>query len=77
VLSPWGAPLKIAILAGMEPNSAVAINKSRDLGTLEPGEIANIVIAGVDPLQDVINLTRVVLVVKDGRVVNDHHGPHH
>jgi imidazolonepropionase-like amidohydrolase len=65
------------IIKIMGPNSAAAINKSGDLGTLEPGKIANIVIIDGDPLQDVFNLTHVVLVVKDGKVVSDHRGQLH
>jgi len=57
------------ILKIMGPNSAAAINKSADLGTLEPGKLADIVIVGGDPLEDVFNLTRVLAVVKDGKVV--------
>jgi enamidase len=56
------------ILKIMGPNSAAAINKSADLGTLEPGKLADIVIVNGDPLDDIFNLTRVVAVVKDGKV---------
>ena len=59
------------IIKIMGPNTAAAINKSSDLGTLEPGKIANIVILGGDPLDDVLNLTHVVMVVKDGKLIVD------
>jgi imidazolonepropionase-like amidohydrolase len=59
------------IIKIMGPNTAAAIDKSSELGTLEPGKIANIVILNGDPLDDVFNLTHVVLVVKDGKVIVD------
>lgn len=55
----------------MGPNTAAAIDKSKDLGTLEPGKIANIVLLDGDPLEDVFNLTRVAVTIKDGKVVAD------
>jgi imidazolonepropionase-like amidohydrolase len=66
----------LVIIKTVGPNSAAAINKSSDLGTLEPGKIANIADIAIidgDPLQHVFNLTH-VLVVKDGGAVIDHHG---
>lgn len=59
------------ILKIMGPNSAAAINKSAELGTLEPGKRADIVMVDGDPLDDVFNLTRVVAVVMDGKIVVD------
>jgi imidazolonepropionase-like amidohydrolase len=57
------------IIKIMGPNTAAAINKSSELGTLEPGKIANIVVIDGDPLDDVFNLTHVVMVVKDGKLI--------
>ena len=59
------------IIKIMGPNAAAAIDKSKDLGTLEPGKIANIVLVDGDPLADVLNLTRVAVTIKDGKVVYD------
>ncbi len=59
------------IIKIMGPNTAAAIDKSKDLGTLEPGKIANIVLVDGDPLADVLTLTRVVMTIKDGKVVFD------
>ena len=59
------------IIKIMGPNTAAAIDKSKDLGTLEPGKIANIVLLDGDPLEDVFNLTRVAVTIKDGKVVAD------
>jgi cytosine/adenosine deaminase-related metal-dependent hydrolase len=62
------------ILMIMGPNTAEAIGKGHEAGTLEAGKTADIVMVDGDPLQDVFNLTRVVLVVKGGRVVSDQRG---
>jgi imidazolonepropionase-like amidohydrolase len=59
------------IIKIMGPNSAAAIDKSKDLGTLEPGKIADIVLIDGDPLADVFNLTRVMVTIKDGKVIVD------
>ena len=44
------------------------------VGTLEPGKLADLVIAAADPLQNVRSLENpdnVVLVMKDGKIVKD------
>jgi imidazolonepropionase-like amidohydrolase len=64
------------ILKIMGPNTAAAIGKSGELGTLEPGKDADMVMVDGDPLEDVFNLTRVVLVVKGGKVISDKRGQH-
>jgi imidazolonepropionase-like amidohydrolase len=62
------------IIKIMGPNTAAAIDKTKDLGTVEPGKIANLVLIDGDPLADVFNLTRVVVTIKDGKVVADRRG---
>ncbi|MEI9892282.1 MAG: amidohydrolase family protein [Caulobacteraceae bacterium] len=59
------------IIKIMGPNAAAAIDKGKELGTLEPGKTANIVLIDGDPLADVLTLTRVVVTIKDGKVVVD------
>lgn len=56
----------------MTVNSAALIGRSDDLGTLEPGKIADVVMLDGNPLQDVENLLKVRLVIKDGQIVADH-----
>jgi imidazolonepropionase-like amidohydrolase len=65
------------IIKIMGPNTAAAVGKSNELGTLEPGKRADIVVIDGDPLEEVFNLTRVVLVVKGGKVVSDKRGKSH
>jgi imidazolonepropionase len=50
-------------------NAAIAVGKGDELGTLEPGKLADIVILGADPLADEDALLDVDVVVKGGRVV--------
>jgi imidazolonepropionase-like amidohydrolase len=64
------------IIKIMGPNTAAAIGKSSELGTLEAGKRADIVIVDGDPLEDVFNLTHVVLVMKGGKIVSDQRGKH-
>jgi len=56
-------------------NAAVAIGRSDQLGTLEAGKVADIVILTGDPLANVSNLLNVAVVIKEGRIVVDHRGP--
>jgi imidazolonepropionase-like amidohydrolase len=53
----------------MTRNAAIAVGKGQELGTLEVGKLADIVILGSDPLVDEGALLDVELVVKGGRVV--------
>jgi imidazolonepropionase-like amidohydrolase len=45
-----------------------------DLGTVEAGKIADLIVVREDPLEDIHNLRGLQLVLKDGRVVADHRG---
>jgi imidazolonepropionase-like amidohydrolase len=63
------------ILKIMGINSAVAIGKQDQLGSLERGKIADMVILRGDPSADVTNLLKVAAVVKDGKLVIDNRAP--
>jgi imidazolonepropionase-like amidohydrolase len=52
-------------------NAAVTIHRENELGTLEAGKIADIVLLNGDPLANVQNLLNVAMVVKGGEVVVD------
>jgi Tol biopolymer transport system component len=45
---------------------AKAFGLSKDLGTLEPGKLADLIITAGDPLTNIDDVTRVVCVMKDG-----------
>jgi imidazolonepropionase-like amidohydrolase len=62
-----------AILAGTR-NAAELLGMTGEIGSLEPGKRADVVVADADPLADIAALAdpdRIILVVKDGRVVKD------
>jgi imidazolonepropionase-like amidohydrolase len=59
------------IITLMGPNTAAFIDRGQDLGTLEPGKLADIVILDGNPLEGYWNLLNVRVVVKGGVVVVD------
>jgi imidazolonepropionase-like amidohydrolase len=63
------SPLDVVKLMG--PNTAAFLNMSDDLGTLEPGKIADIVIVEGDPLDLIFNLLNVEVVIQGGKIVVD------
>jgi imidazolonepropionase-like amidohydrolase len=53
----------------MGPNTAAFLEKSSELGTLEPGKLADIVILDGNPLEGYWNLLNARIVIKGGQVV--------
>jgi imidazolonepropionase-like amidohydrolase len=62
------APMEI--LRSATSHVARAYRLDRDLGTLEPGKVADLVILDADPLADARHYRRIRSVIKDGRVVD-------
>jgi imidazolonepropionase-like amidohydrolase len=60
---PNGAILQSATLIG-----ARAAGQERDMGSIEPGKLANMVVLARDPLADLSNLKSVVMTIKRGRL---------
>jgi imidazolonepropionase-like amidohydrolase len=69
--------IKVHVDMGMSPSRAIAaatrvnaqmIGKGRELGSIEPGKIADVIVVGGDPLFDITALSHVEIVVKDGMV---------
>ncbi len=69
--------IKAHVDLGMKPLDAIAaatrvgariLGMQADLGTVEPGKLADILVVDGDPRFDITALARPVLVVKDGRV---------
>ena len=59
------------IITMMGPNTAAFIEMSDDLGTLETGKIADMVIVDGDPLELIFELLNVQVVIQGGNVVVD------
>ena len=55
--------LRVATLHGAE-----GIGVENDLGSIEPGKIADLIVLDADPLQNIRNTSRVHRVMKDGRL---------
>ena len=69
--------IKVHVDMGMTPQRAIAaatrvnaqiIGKGRELGTIEPGKLADIIVVNGNPLFDIVALSHVEIVVKDGTV---------
>ncbi len=69
--------IKVHVDMGMTPQRAIAaatrvnaqiIGKGADLGTIEPGKLADVIVVTGNPLFDIGALSRVEIVVKDGTV---------
>jgi imidazolonepropionase-like amidohydrolase len=67
--------LELYVQAGLTPAQALraatldaarAFGKERELGTVEPGKLADLVVLDASPLEDVRNVSRIAFVVKDG-----------
>jgi len=66
------SPIDLVRLMG--PNSAAFVERSREIGTLEPGKLADIVVLGGNPLEGYWHLLDARVVIKGGEVVVDKRG---
>jgi imidazolonepropionase-like amidohydrolase len=65
-----------AITAGTR-NGAVAAGRLDQFGTVETGKVADLVLLSADPLADIANIRKQVMVMARGRVVDTAHMPEH
>ena len=61
-------PMQVIVAATR--NGAEVIGRGEELGTLEAGKLADIIVVNGDPLQDLSALGNVELVVKNGKIIN-------
>lgn len=64
-----GLPEMAAIMAGTR-NSAEAAGRLDELGTVEVGKIADLIVLSRNPLENISNLRALTMVIKDGRLVD-------
>ena len=55
-------------------NAAELCGVDNQLGTVEAGKLADLIVVAANPLDDIKNLRGLQMVVKDGRVVSDKRG---
>ena len=81
--APYGASLHtelwILVQAGLTPfhalqtatiNAAESVGVSKDLGSIEPGKLADLIIVDGDPLNRIQDAMKVTKVIKDGIIYN-------
>ena len=71
--------LELMVAGGISPldairigtlNAAVFLGKENDMGSLEEGKLADLVLLDADPLADIKNVQKIALVIKNGRIID-------
>ncbi len=58
------------VLIASTRNGADAYGLGDDLGTIEEGKIADLLVVNADPMEDIANMRKIHLVIKDGRIID-------
>ncbi len=63
--TPWQT------LLAATKNAAAVCGVADDLGTIEVGKLADLIVVAANPLDDINNVRQLLLVLKEGRIVSD------
>jgi len=63
--TPWQA------LLAATRHAAELCGAGHELGTVEPGKLADLIVVAANPLENIANLRELLLVFKEGRIVSD------
>jgi imidazolonepropionase-like amidohydrolase len=72
--------LELLVKAGIPPlqvikiathNGAVFLGKADDMGSVEEGKLADLVLLKADPLADIDNTKAIALVMKNGKIIDE------
>jgi len=72
--------LELLVAAGIKPfdvltiathNGAVLLGKADQLGSVEPGKLADLLLLDADPTADIGNVKKIALVMKGGQIVDE------
>jgi imidazolonepropionase-like amidohydrolase len=63
--TPWQT------LLAATKHAAELCGAGADLGTVETGKLADLIVVAANPLENIDNVRRLLLVLKDGRIVSD------
>ena len=70
------SPMQVLLSATRHP--AEMFNIDKDLGTIEPGKLADILVLDADPLDDIRNTQKISTVIQDGKVIDrNYHSSYH
>ncbi|MES2562404.1 MAG: amidohydrolase family protein, partial [Pseudomonadota bacterium] len=67
--TPWQT------LLAATKHAAEVCGAGDDLGTIEVGKLADLIVVGADPLANIANVRQLKLVMKEGRIVSDKRNP--
>ena len=67
--TPWQT------LVAATRHGAAVCGVGAELGTVEAGKLADLIVVAANPLEDINNVRRLQLVLKEGRVISDKRHP--